>query len=219
MNNFRLLSTKTLNHQQRERILQTGVSYTERNFISIKHLPFSVDPSAYTLIFTSQNAVNAVFNQLHFTAKKCYCVGEKTKALLAEKGQSVVKMEQNAADLADFILKNDQNSRFLFFAGKQRMPHLEKLFSANNKPLKVVEVYETYAQPKAVGSYDGLLFYSPSGVESFVQDNTFDKSICFALGNTTADALAAHTTSIITATQPTVEHLIAAVKKYLIHKL
>ena len=41
--------------------------------------------------------------------------------------------------------------------------------------------------------------------------------MCFALGHTTAAALATHTTSIITATQPTVEHLIAAVKKYLMH--
>ena len=217
MNNFRLLSTKVLSQQQRNRLLQTGVHYSERNFITTSPLSFTANVHSQSLIFTSQNAVKAVFNQLNFMDKKCYCVGEKTKALLEENGQKVIKIEQNASKLADFILKNDENDEFLFFAGKQRLPDVETAFSMKNKTLTVVEVYETLAQPKAVGMYDGLLFYSPSGVDSFRQNNTFEKSMCFALGHTTAAALATHTTSIITATQPTVEHLIAAVKKYLMH--
>ena len=41
-------------------------------------------------------------------------MGENTKALLEENGQKVIKIEQNASKLADFILKNDENDEFLF---------------------------------------------------------------------------------------------------------
>ena len=85
MSNFRLLSTKILSPQQRQRLLQTGVSYSERNFITTKALPFSADVNEQALIFTSQNAVKAVFEQHNFSGKNCYCVGEKTTALLQEK--------------------------------------------------------------------------------------------------------------------------------------
>lgn len=219
MSNFRLLSTKILSPQQRQRLLQTGVSYSERNFITTKALPFSANVSEQTLVFTSQNAVKAVFEQHNFSGKNCYCVGEKTKALLLEKGQNVVKMTYNSADLAEFIAKNNKNGSFLFFAGKQRRSELETVLSAEGITLAVVEVYETIAQPKAVGAFDGVLFYSPSGVNSFHQNNTLNDSVGFALGSTTAEALAPHTSTIITATQPTVEHLIVAVKKHLTHKL
>ena len=219
MSNFRLLSTKVLSPHQRQRLLQTGVSYSERNFITLKALPFSADVSEQTLIFTSQNAVNAVFEQHNFSGKKCYCVGEKTKALLQKKGQNVVKMAQNAANLAHFIAENDQKGSFLFFTGKQRRSELETVLSGEGITLTVVEVYATVAQPKAVGPFDGVLFYSPSGVNSFHQNNTFDHSVSFALGSTTAEALVPYTSTIITATQPTVEHLIVAVKKHLTHKL
>ena len=65
-----------------------------------------------------------------------------------------------------------------------------------------------------MGNYNAVLFYSPSGVESYIQNNNLDHSISFAIGETTALHLQKYTDNIITATQPTVEHLIAAVRKY-----
>ena len=217
MSNFRLLSTKILSPQQRQRLLQTGVSYSERNFITTKALPFSADVSEQTLIFTSQNAVKAVFEQHNFSGKTAIVWAKKQKHM-QEKGQNVVKMTYNSADLAEFIAKMTKMA-LLFFAGKQRRSELETVLSAEGITLAVVEVYETIAQPKAVGAFDGVLFYSPSGVNSFHQNNTLNDSVGFALGSTTAEALAPHTSTIITATQPTVEHLIVAVKKHLTHKL
>ena len=47
-----------------------------------------------------------------------------------------------------------------------------------------------------------------------MQNNNLDHSISFAIGETTALHLQKYTNNIITATQPTVEHLIAAVRTY-----
>ena len=214
MLNFRLLSTKCLSVEQQNRLIQTGVSYSCWDFIKSTPTNFKANPENKSLIFSSQNAVKSVFNQFRFSGNNCYCVGEKTQKLLEENGQKVVKMTQNASILADFILKNTKKEPFLFFTGNQRMPVIEAAFARENRSLEVVETYTSSAQPKAMGNYDAVLFYSPSGVESYLQNNSLVDSTSFAIGETTAQSLKKYTDNIITATQPTIEHLIAAVRKY-----
>ena len=58
----------------------------------------------------------------------------------------------------------------------------------------------------------------PRWRKQFHQNNTLNDSVGFALGSTTAEALAPYF-SHYHGTQPTVEHLIVAVKKHLTHKL
>lgn len=215
MHNFRLLSTKCLSIDQQNRLVQAGVTYRCWNFIETSPKKFEAHLDNKTLIFTSQNAVKSVFEQIAFQKLDCYCVGEKTKEILEENGQKVIKMAKNASLLADFILKNQKKEHFLFFTGNQRMPVLENAFKREKKALEVVETYTTTAKPKAMGSHDAVLFFSPSGVESFLQHNTLEQTTCFALGDTTAQQLQKHTTNIITATQPTINHLIVAVRKYM----
>ena len=51
--------------------------------------------------------------------------------------------------------------------------------------LQIIEAYDTLLTPSAVPGYiSKVLFFSPSGVESFFLDNSFDgTAIC--IGNTT----------------------------------
>ena len=214
MPNFRLLSTKCLSAEQQNRLVQTGVSFRCWDFITITPKSFEVNPENKSFIFSSQNAVKSVFNQFRFSGNNCYCVGEKTQKLLERNGQKVIKMAEKSSILVDFILKNAKNESFLFFTGNQRMPAIEAAFTQEKRTLEVIETYSTIAQPKAVGNYDAVLFYSPSGVESYLQNNRLDQSMSFAIGETTALSLQKYTDNIITATQPTIEHLIAAVRKY-----
>lgn len=215
MHNYRLLSTKLLTQNQQRRLIDTGVSLTSWNFITTqpKALEFTIPKKG--LIFTSQNAVKAIEKQLFKRQNNCYCVGNKTKKLLEENGQKVIKVAKNAALLAEFLIHQCTNESFVFYTGNHRMTEIEDAFEQYNRSLKVVEVYTTIAQPKVVGEFDGILFFSPSGVESYLQKNTLKNVLCFAIGNTTAKALQPHIQDIITASQPTVEHLIATVKKHL----
>ncbi len=217
MSNLRLLSTKVLDLNQKNRLIHSELSYTEWDFIDCKPIAFTANTENKALIFTSQNAVKAVLNQQQLSAKECYCVGEKTKSLLEENGQKVTKLMQNSADLTSFLLKLEQNEPFLFFTGTERMPHLEVGFRQNGLPLEVVEVYKSTSQPKAMGQFDAILFYSPNGVRSYLQKNAINSALCFAIGPTTAKALQEHTETIITAKQPTIEHMIAAVKNHFTH--
>lgn len=214
MSSLRLLSTKVLDPHQKDRLIHSELSYTEWNFIDCQPKAFSADTANKALIFTSQNAVKAVYSHAQAKVKNCYCVGKKTKLLLEENGQKVTKMMQTSADLTSFLLKIEQNERFLFFTGNERMPHLEEGFRQNNLPLEVVEVYHSAPQPKAMGNFDAILFYSPNGVKSYLQKNTLNNTLCFAIGPTTAEALQEHTETIITAKQPSIEHVIAAVKNH-----
>lgn len=214
--NFRILSTKLLSSSQRFRLLEMGVDYCEHNFIQTQPFPFSkeIDPDAWS-IFTSQYAVECVFNSMQLPTKKCFCVGEKTKQKLLSFGQEVIKMTSNAADLATYIQAHFTQKKFVFFAGKQRMPTLESVLQNSTNTIKVVEVYDTLSRSKKTGSMDGILFFSPSGVASYHLENTIGNAISFAIGETTAKSLEAYTQQIITAKEPTIEHTLLAVKKYL----
>ena len=93
---------------------------------------------------------------------------------------------QNSADLASFLTDLNEKQSFLFFTGNERMPHLEEFFQRKSLPLEIVEVYSSKPQPKVVGDFDGILFYSPNGVRSYLQKNSLNKTLCFAIGPTTA---------------------------------
>ncbi len=214
-----VLSTKTLSTIQRDRIIELGCSYTDRNFIDIKKIPFEYKESKQIFLFSSQNAVQFVFSQPKLSTllkgRLCYCVGEKTKKTLERNELKVAHFEDNSAKLGDFIVKNAKNEHFLFFCGKERRPDLEDKLSSNQIPLEIVEVYNTILSPKRVGRFDVVLFYSPSGVKSFTQNNTLTQTVCICIGNTTANALSLPEAQIKIATKPTVEHMIYQLKKHL----
>lgn len=215
----RILSTKTLSPVQKNRMIELGVYYTERNFIETAHIPFSYTTKDHTLLFTSQNAVQSVFSKSEFRTllknKKCYCVGEKTKSLLEENGVKVNIIKENASDLADFVVKNAKNDSFVFFCGKERRPELEAQLGLHKIKLDCIEVYETFMKSKTVGAFDVVLFYSPSGVRSFLKGNTLKETLCVCIGPTTAAELPVSEKQILIASSPTVEHMIYQIKKQL----
>jgi len=218
-NPLKILSTKVLSPIQKNRMIELGARYTERNFIETKVIPFTYSDAKQSLLFSSQNAVQSVFSKTDFNLllknKRCYCVGEKTKVALEENGLKVSHFEENASNLADFIVKNAKNEDFVFFCGKERRPDLEAQMELHKIKLESIEVYQTLLKPKAIGAFDIVLFYSPSGVRSFLQDNSLKQTVCICIGPTTAEALPVSKRQIVIATSPTVEHMIYQTKKQL----
>ena len=104
----------------------------------------------------------------------------------------------------------------MFLCGKNRLKKIEEILSNNNVDLIVEELYETKLLYEKVNCmYDCILFYSPSGVESFIKNNFIEKSICFCIGNTTALALKSLTDKIIIAKKPTIRQLIKQVNNFI----
>jgi uroporphyrinogen-III synthase len=152
----------------------------------------STHPGA--VIFTSVNAVEAVVTGLDqrktdSIAWKIFCIGYGTKQSVTKifGERSIEGVALNATELAKVILDSDV-SELIFFCGDQRRDELPGLLKQNKIDVKEIVVYKTIATPKKIGKkYDGILFFSPSAVKSFFQENKLDdQTILFAIGNTTA---------------------------------
>ena len=220
---MRLLSTKLLSANFKNRLIQKGFSLIEYPFIKINPLVHNTTELQDHIIITSQNTVQLVFNDLvlkpKLEGKNYFCVGEKTKALLEEKGQKVIKMSQNASILASFIQKNHKNNSFSFFCGKKRRPEIETNLSAKAIPLYIHEMYETLYTPKVIETkFDGILFFSPSAVESYFKMNSWKQEVQgFCIGSTTATSLSKYTHLYSTAKAPNENQLLLSIHHYYTH--
>jgi len=214
-----MLSTKKLKVNQKQFLLNAGFSVIEADFIQISDKDFTFANSNDNLIFTSGNAVKAVSNHREvqeIRRKPSFCVGEKTADLLDEHGFTVQEIADNAAELAHDIVSHYSSESFTFFSGNQRLDELPNQLKNAGIVFNEIEVYETKLTPQPTkGNFDGILFFSPSGVESYLSANTITNETCFCIGNTTAKALEQVTNKIVIANRPSVENtIIQAINHY-----
>lgn len=216
---IRILSTKKLLANQKQFLLNAGFSVVEADFIAIHPKEFTFTNINDNLIFTSGNAVKAVSNHpdvQEIRRKPGFCVGEKTADLLDQHGFTVQEIADNAAELAQDIVAHYAAESFTFFSGNQRLDELPGQLKNANVAFNEIEVYETIATPQEIkGNHDGILFFSPSAVESYLSANEITNETCFCIGNTTAKALENRTGNIVIANQPSVENtIIQAINHY-----
>jgi len=209
---IRILSTKKLLPNQKQLLLDVDFSLIEADFIKIATTDFDLKKINDNLIFTSQNAVLSVLehaNAEQLKTKNVFCVGQKTKALLEENGFNVIVYTGYAADLAEIILLIYSKENYTFFSGNLRRETLPKSLKDGNINFNEIEVYETLLTPQQPNSLvDGILFFSPSAVESYLKTHKIKNEICFCIGKTTAEALSKHAKTVIVADQPTIEDTI-----------
>jgi uroporphyrinogen-III synthase len=213
-----LLSTKKLDPHQKELLLNAGFGVVEKDFITIIPLDFQLKEIPQNLIFTSKNAVKAILKhpQLkELQEKKIFAVGDKTSEFLGKNGFTVIETANYGADLAEKIVADHRDKKFLFFCGKRRNPDLPGKLKENRVALEEIEVYDTvFASSKIDRIFDGILFFSPSGVKSYCSQNELSGSIVFCIGTTTASEAKKHTENIIVAAKPSVENVVVQVVKH-----
>ena len=211
-NPISILSTKILLRHQKQSLLDVGFSVTEANFIKTENSDFDLKGINDNLIFTSQNAAQSVL--LHpkcsaLKSKNVFCVGMKTKALLEENGFNVEVYVDYASDLAEIITLIYAKQSYTFFSGNLRKETLPKALKAAKVNFNEIQVYETTLTPQKIKTpVDAILFFSPSGVESYLSANKIKNEICFCIGETTASSLDKTTRNIIVADPPSVENVI-----------
>lgn len=220
-----VLSTKKLSLSQRSLLINAGISLVDYNAIKIHFLPFKTPSKIENAIFTSQNGVNSFFgNGLSTKMENCFCVGEKTKALLESKGQNVVKMTEYASELAPFLVENHKNEHFYFFCGNIRSNVIPSTLKKNSVSFEEIEVYKTTLNPKKIErQFDAVLFFSPSGVRSYCEANLqgFAAGLILGLppmiciGTTTASEAKVYSDNVVIANSTTVESVIAKAVKVL----
>ncbi|THF49516.1 uroporphyrinogen-III synthase [Flavobacterium supellecticarium] len=215
---IRILSTKKLLSNQKQYLLNAGFAVVESDFIKTEDLAFSMPTLHDFLLFTSQNAVHSVLKHADLTTlqhKNVFCVGLKTKALLEANGFTVITCTGYAAELADYITEHHPQASFTFFNGNLRRDTLPDALHQAGITFNEVTVYATVLTPHPIQTKAvGILFFSPSGVESYVQENSITDEICFCIGTTTAEALENRSQNVIIANQPTIENTIIQCLNY-----
>lgn len=209
---IRIVSTKKLQPNQKQFLLNADFRLIEADFIQIEFQHFHLNSTFDYLIFTSQNAVLSVLkneNNSFLKDKFCFCVGIKTKHLLEENGFKVEKSFEYAEDLVVFLVENHFDKEFTFFSGNLRKDTIPTAFQKNNIIFEEIEVYKTVLTPHKIDNqFDGILFFSPSAVQSYLKENNISNEVCFCIGTTTAAEIKKDIKNIVIANQPTVENVI-----------
>lgn len=170
-------------------------------------------------IFTSKKAVKAIKPMIKDleVPEHIFAVGTKTAQKLEDLDLTVtVPDEYNVAALAkkmkDLKLKNA-----VHFCGNLKASDLSSLLDKKTK-LTSIEVYRTKLTGHEVDMdpYDGVVFMSPSAVESFMMQNTVANSMpVFCIGPTTEEAaLRAGLENCITPEYSTMDSLLDSIKNH-----
>lgn len=213
----KIVATKKLPKTVKNKLSEAGIELVEKNFIQTKSVAFETPKLNDYLVFTSKEAVKSVLKSevKNVHSKSCLCVGSKTRSFLEKKGFTVIESTDYAEDLVQIIDAKYQNNSFTFFCGNIRKNTIPNYFQQNKIAYNEIVVYETKLKPHQIKEpFDGVLFFSPSGVNSFLENNLLENKTCFCIGTTTAKALENKTENIVIASQPTVENVITEVIKY-----
>ena len=228
-NKTRILSTALLDQPLINKAHDAGIILDAMSFIQIVDITDENDvreqiealyTQKATVVFTSANAVRAVCEQAYFIKPdwKIYCIGNATKNSILEyfDATAIVGMANDAAVLAAVIIENGEKE-VVFFCGDKRMDTLGVSLEQSGVNVNELIVYRTVEVPKFVEKdYDGILFFSPTGVNSFFSLNTIEpETILFAIGGTTAKAIKEQTDNrIIESELPSKEQLVDKTIQY-----
>lgn len=213
-----VLSTRRLTAPQKELLLNAGLSFVDYDAIKITALDFQLPKEIRNAIFSSSNAVDIVFknNPERASITRVFAVGEKTSQKLKDLGQNVVKTVNYSSELVDFLNFSYKNEQFHFFCGMSRRDEIPDGLNSSKNELFEVKTYKTELKPVKIDrKFDGIMFFSPSGVSSFTALNTIGNSAVICIGDTTASEAKKHTQNIYIANSTTVESVIAKTVKIL----
>lgn len=209
-----VLSTKKLLPNQKKTILDSGIALVEYNAIAIEFLDTKSEHTPIkNAIITSQNAVKYLLKN-KIVIKTCFCVGKKTKALLEKNNYQVKEVANYGKELAEIVAQKYKEENFTFFSGNIRSEEIPKALKENNINFEEIVVYKTTLQPKKFNQqFEGVLFFSPSAVQSFMMENKQENGIAFCIGISTAEEAKKYTKNIIIANTPSIESVLEQVIK------
>ena len=217
-----IFSTKKLSNAQKK-LFHNDIAIEDSDFIKIRFNripPKVVKNEIENVIITSQNAVESLFTSISATElqfKNIYCVGRRTKSLIEKRIGKVKHSEKNAKKLAEYLAENIEGSEVTFFCSDIRLDELPTILAKKNITVNEVQAYKTMFSPvKVADKIEGVLFYSPSTVQSFLLENTPDK-IAFCIGETTAAEAKKHFDIVKIAKLPTVESVIELVNLHFVN--
>ena len=228
-NNIQILCTRSLDEQLIEEATGKGIDIDVLSFIETapiesvevqQEIEAALNASA-TVIFTSMNAVEAVQQNVidEQPGWTIYCIGNTTQQLVKKYFplSEIAGTADSAVELAELIVEAAAAEEVIFFCGDQRRDELPNHLRQHGIEVNEIVVYQTIAlQHKIEKDYLGILFFSPSAVESFFKKNKLNTTtILFAIGITTASTIKKYTgNKILVSDQPGKEYLVDKMIEY-----
>ncbi len=219
-----ILSTKKLKSSVKELLLQNHFQLIEDDWIEIEYivspgLKNQIDNSSDALVFTSRHAVEGLLRNSTsiLKDKKVFCLNGETLRATENLQLPIVATAKDAPSLASKIIES-KTSQVSFFCGNLHRQELPELLRKNNIAVDEITTYNTILSPKKNSSpSDFVLFFSPSGAESFFQSNAIGKSvICFCIGDTTSKYVGSKISNkIIIAKEPSQESVAEALLNFI----
>lgn len=216
-------STKSFTEDQRL-LFNEKVNSDSSDFVKIslnRIAPRLLKNEIENVIITSKNAVEALltnFSPIDLQFKNIYCVGRRTKRMVEKRIGKVKHSENNAKKLAEYLVEFMDGTEATYFCSDLRLDDLPNILNENNINVKEIEAYQTKLDSvKISDSVEGVMFYSPSTIKSFKQENTVkDNMIAFCIGDSTAKEAKLYFKDVRVAKVPTVESVIELVNEYYI---
>lgn len=222
---MKILSTKKLTRSQQDILVGTGLEIIDYNAIRILKKKFVLPETIRNAIFTSQHTVTVFLEEARASAvdlsnAKAFCVGIKTAAKLEKNGIPVLHHENYALDLAQYLGAHYADGYFDFFCGSLRWDTIPDILQQHGISFKETQLYDTLPVPRFwKEKFDAVLFYSPSGVQSFMMKNTLPENcLAVCIGTTTAAEATCFTEHLVVAPETTVESVLAIAGTQLLHK-
>ncbi|MFK2819163.1 hydroxymethylbilane synthase [Flavobacteriaceae sp. LMIT009] len=211
-----IISTKKLTAAQTE-LFHKKVSAKSNDFIQVS--TNRISPQVFkdeieNVVITSKNGVESIIlntevENLKF--KNIFCVGRRTKRMIEQKIGPVTHSEKNAKTLANYLVENLEGNKVTYFCSDLRLDDLPSILGENGFEINEVIAYNTkYNSQKIDESVEGIMFYSPSTVQSFMQNNDAS-GIAFCIGESTAREAKKHFENVRISKVPTVESVIELV--------
>ncbi len=216
-----IFSTKSLTEDQRllfhEKIIIDSDDFIKINVNRIA--PAILKSKIENVIITSKNAVESLvsnFSAEELQFKNIYCVGRRTKRLVENRIGKIKHVEKNANKLAEYLVEYIEGAEVTYFCSDLRLDDLPTILENSNIKVNEVEAYQTkYDAVKIDENIEGVMFYSPSTVQSFMLENKGNK-IAFCIGETTAAEARKHFKDVRIAKLPTIESVIELVNEHYI---
>lgn len=192
----RIFSTRKLTSPRIAELVAQGWEFRSTDFISkVIRIPDNFSPETIHkhVVLTSITAVKAFvqiakqFN-LNTDDYSIFCISRGTLEYAYGSGLDVKASAPNASLLADEIIRHSDVKEVTHVSSNLRRDELSEKLTTAGILVHEVTAYQTEFTPEALDfDCDGLVFFSPSAVDSFLSKNPVKNIPCFCIGQTTAD--------------------------------
>ena len=125
------------------------------------------------------------------SADSIFCISQKKADVLSELSNDIfISKEKNAKSLAELVNENCKEKAVVYLKGDKSLNTLQTEIDSEKIQLFKTEVYRNLPiAQKLSADFDAYLFFSPSGIESFIEAGNLipASALVFTIGHTSGN--------------------------------